>query len=193
MTRRIAIVQGNPDPRGKRFAHALAEAYADGAQAAGHEVRVIDVAKLDFPLVRSKEDFDKGAPPAAIQSAQHTIEWAEHVVFFYPLWLGAMPALLKAFLEQVFRPGFAYKFKGPGMPEKLLKGKSARIVVTMGMPAFVYRWYFRAHSLKSFRRNILEFCGIGPVASTLIGSVEAPKTDRNGWLATLRDLGSAGK
>ena len=193
MPRRIAIIQGNPDPRGNRYTHALADAYAQGAQTAGHEVRIIDVGQLDFPLLRSKEDFEKHTAPAAIQAAQQTIDWAEHLVFFHPLWLGAMPALLKAFLEQVFRPGFAYKFKRPGMPEKLLGGKSARIVVTMGMPAFVYRWYFRAHSLKSFKRNILMFCGVGPVRATLIGMVEAPKTDREKWLGKMRELGRAGK
>lgn len=192
MSSRIVIIQGNPDARGHRFTHALADAYAQGAQAAGREVRVIDVAKLDFPWVRSKEDFDKGAAPAAIQDAQQTINWAEHLVFFHPLWLGAMPALLKAFVEQVFRPGFAYKFKGP-KPEKLLVGKSAHVVVTMGMPAFVYRWYFGAHGHKAFKRNILEFCGITPVKATFIGMVESPKTDRQRWLVKMRGLGAAGE
>ena len=40
-----------------------------------------------------------------------------------------------------------------------MSGKSARIVVTMGMPGFWYRWYFRAHSLRSLQRNILKFVG----------------------------------
>jgi putative NADPH-quinone reductase len=76
-------------------------------------------------------------------------------------------------LEQVFRPGFA--FGSPerrGLPKKLLAGKSARIVVTMGMPAFFYRLYYRAHSLKSLERNILAFVGIKPVRATLLGNVE---------------------
>ena len=36
--RRIAIVQGHPDPAGKHLCHALADAYADGAARAGHAV-----------------------------------------------------------------------------------------------------------------------------------------------------------
>jgi putative NADPH-quinone reductase len=195
MARRIAIIQGHPDPRANRFGHALAAAYAKGAETAGHEVQVMAVARLDFPLLRSKEDWEDRAPPDAIRQAQSTIGWAEHLVIVYPLWLGTMPALLKAFLEQVFRPGFALaKPEAGGMGKKLLTGKSARIVVTMGMPAFLYRWYFRAHSLRSLERNILGFCGIGPIKESLIGMVEAASTaKRERWLEKMRTLGRQGR
>ncbi|HSF48541.1 MAG TPA: NAD(P)H-dependent oxidoreductase, partial [Burkholderiales bacterium] len=77
---------------------------------------------------------------------------------------------------------------------KLLAGKSARVVVTMGMPAFVYRWYFGAHSLKSLERNILGFCGIGPIKESLIGMIEAPNSARRQkWLAKMRQLGRDGR
>jgi putative NADPH-quinone reductase len=82
-----------------------------------------------------------------------------------------MPSLLKAFFEQTLRPGFAFTNREGGFPIQHLKGRSARIIVTMGMPAPVYRWYFRAHGLKNLERNILRFSGFGPVSSTLLGSV----------------------
>ena len=106
-----------------------------------------------------------------------------------------MPALLKAFFEQVFRPGFAVAYQESGrMPKKLLDGKSARIVVTMGMPAFIYRWYFLAHSLKSLERNILGFAGIRPIKESLIGMVEGMKeSQRTTWLDKMRRLGEQGK
>jgi putative NADPH-quinone reductase len=190
MTRRIVIIQGHPDPRGGHLGHALADAYAEGAQAAGHEVRRIDIATLDFPVLRSKEEYDKGAPPASIRGAQEALVWADHWVVFFPLWLGEMPALLKAFLEQALRPGFAYRFGEGGRVEKLLSGKSARIVITMGMPAFLYRWYFRAHGLKTLKRSILGFCGAGPIHDTLIGMVEGAKPAKvKKLLARLRALG----
>jgi len=74
------------------------------------------------------------------------------------------------------------------MPPKLLKGRSARIVVTMGMPAVFYRIYYRAHSVKNLKRNILEFCGINPVRSTLIGMVEGRPEARAAWLASMAKL-----
>ena len=189
--RRIAIVQGHPDRTTVHLGHVLAEAYADGATTGGHEVRTIDVAALDFPLLRSAEEFERGEPPPAIREAQDALAWADHLVIIYPLWLGDMPAVLKGFFEQVARPGFVRKtrFFGTGV----LRGKSARIIVTMGMPALIYRWYFRAHGLENLRRNILGFAGARPVRATTIGNV-ANLGNRRLWRLkrTLERLGRQG-
>jgi len=192
--KRIVIIQGHPDRAGGHFGHALADAYMAGAQQAGHEVRRIAVAALDLPLLRTKESWEAADVPQAIRSCQHDISWAGHLVIFYPLWLGSMPAMLKGFFEQVFRPGFAIATGDRGGTwKKLLKGRSARIVVTMGMPALAYRWYFRAHSLKSLERNILGFCGIGPIRESLVGMVESGAPDRHEkWLRRMRALGQRG-
>src|SRR5271165_4234842 len=167
--KRFVVIEGHPDPSGGRLNRALANRYAESALAAGHEIRRIDVARLDFPILREADDFFNGRPCEVIREAQSDIAWADHLVFFYPLWAGDMPALLKAFVEQTFRPGFALE-NDPRrkFPKKLLTGKSARIVVTMGMPAFVYRTFFGAHSLKSISLN-LRLCGVAPVGETLIG------------------------
>ena len=147
-----------------------------------------------FRSLRSKAEWDDGPLPASLLPAQGDILWAEHIVFFFPLWLGGMPALLKGFLEQVARPGFALsKFAEGGFPKKLLSGRTARLVVTMGMPAMVYRWVFRAHSLKALERNILGFVGISPVHETLIGTVEGlTPAQHERWFRKLAALGRAG-
>jgi len=192
MATRILLLQGHPDASGPHLLHALADAYAEGARAAGHEVRTVDVARIDFPLLRSQQAWEREPLPAALQPAQDAIAWAQHLVLFFPLWLGDMPALLKAFLEQVARPGFAFG-SGEGNPfaHKALAGRSARVVVTMGMPALVYRWYFRAHSVRSLERNILGFVGIAPVRETLIGMVGGMKEDAaRKWFARMRRLGA---
>lgn len=194
VSRRIAIIQGHPDRAGQHFCHALADAYAQGAEAAGHEVRRIEVARLDFPLLRSKEEFYNGPVPAVLQPAQEAIASADHLVIIYPLWLGSMPALLRAFFEQTFRPRFAFELaiSPHGLPKltKLFKGKSARIIVTMRMPALIYRWYYCAHGFKSLKRNILGFCGVAPIKESLIGSIEAPDDgQRKKWLNEMAALG----
>ncbi|MBL8534941.1 MAG: NAD(P)H-dependent oxidoreductase [Betaproteobacteria bacterium] len=172
MAKRITLVQGHPDATEQHLCHRLAQAYAEAARSAGHEVRIIDVGALDFPVLRSRRQWYDGALPLQLESAQESIAWCEHLVLFFPLWLGDMPALLKAFLEQIARPGFAVPRENAGLSTKLLSGRSARVVVTMGMPAMLYRYYFRAHSIKSLERNILGFVGFAPVDETLIGSVE---------------------
>lgn len=193
MTRRIVIIQGHPDPDRKRFGYRLAEAYVQAAQVAGHELRQLTLAEIEFPLLRSRQDYETGEPPETIRHCQEAVAWADHLVIFYPLWLGAMPALLKAFLEQLLRPGFAYRNGDSGRMQKLLTGKSARIVITMGMPAFFYRWYFGAHGLKNLQRNILGFCGVTPVRTTLIGMIEGPAARRAAWLRRMAALGRDGR
>ncbi|MDH5539780.1 MAG: NAD(P)H-dependent oxidoreductase [Rhizobacter sp.] len=191
MSKRILVLQGHPDSSQRHWGHALADAYADGARSAGHEVRAVEIARLDFPLLRSAAQWQSGALPESLQEAQAAIGWAEHLVIFFPLWMGDMPALLKGFIEQVARPGFAFDAEG-GNPfaRKGLKGRSARVVVTMGMPALVYRFYFRAHSVKSLERNILGFVGIAPVNETLIGGVDGLDDKTRGrWLAKMKALG----
>lgn len=194
MTRRILVLQGHPDASDAHWGHALADAYVQAAQEAGHEVRVIRIADLAFPLLRSKAMWESEELPPALRPAQDAILWAGHVVLFFPLWLGGMPAATRGFLEQVLRPGFALAKPGEGgIGAKLLKGRSARIVVTMGMPALVYRWYFRAHSLKALERNILGFVGMAPIHETLIGEVEGMSDSRRRqWLRKLAALGRKG-
>lgn len=192
MAARILIIQGHPDCGTRHLCHALAEAYADGARGVGHSVETVEPGLLDFPLLRSADEWQHGRVPDALAPVQLAIREATHLVLIYPLWLGEMPALLKAFLEQVARPGFAIAAEGrhrlrPG----LLGGRSARVIVTMGMPAALYRWFYRAHSLKALQRNILGFAGIGPVRTSLVGgagSLAPQQVER--WCARLRRLGA---
>lgn len=193
MSRHIVIIQGHPDASKEHYGHALATAYARAASHAGHEVNILTIAKLDFPLIRRYEEFYQQPPPATIQHCQDMIRKADHLVLIYPLWLGGMPAILKGFIEQVFRPGFAMEFTKGGMRwKKLLTGKSARIVITMGMPAFVYSCIFGAHSLKSLEKSILKFSGIRPIRRSLIGTVEGSAHHRERWLKKMAKLGEAG-
>lgn len=187
--RRVLIIDAHPDPDPGRFVHALAREYATAAEAANHEVMVLELAKLDFPLIRKPCDWLEGEAPPVIVRVQNDIEWADHLVILYPLWLGDVPALLKAFLEQVMRPGFALEYRTTGLPLKLLQGRSARVVVTMGMPSLFYRLVYSANSLKSLERNILKLVGFKPVEHTIVGNVQDARRREQG-LAEMRELGA---
>lgn len=188
---KITIIQGHPDPQGGHYCHALAEAYQRGATASGHELRLIDVAQLDFPLLRSQAEYQSARIPAGLEAAQADLLWADHLLIVYPLWAGTMPALLKGFIEQILRPEIAAAADASGGGRsRPLRGKSARIIVTMGMPALFYRWYFGAHGLKNLERNILRFVGIKPVRATLVGMIDTiDQRKRERWLAKVEQLG----
>lgn len=173
MTKRVAIIQGHPDPAGGHLCHALAQAYERGASEAGFHTDMIETAKLDFSYLRTAKDWLEEVTPKNLEPAQQAILQADHLVLFYPLWLGTLPAHFKGFLEQVLRPHLVGGEQGLTDWRKLMQGTSARIVVTMGMPGFFYKWFYRAHSLKSLQRNILAFTGVGPINTSIVGSVES--------------------
>jgi putative NADPH-quinone reductase len=194
MSRHIVIIQGHPDRSTPHFCHALADAYAAGAEAAGHRVTRIEIAALDTPLLRDQKDFEQGGPPSAVQPAVAALTAADHITFVFPLWLGTLPAVAHGFLEQVMRPGTAFSYETKGFPTPLLKGRSARLVVTIGMPALIYRWWFGAHGVRGLERSVFGLAGIGPIRRTLIGSVGTISPERrSGWLEQMTTLGGQGR
>jgi NAD(P)H dehydrogenase (quinone) len=124
-----------------------------------------------------------------LQSAHDAMLAADHLVIIFPLWLGTLPAILKGFLERVLQPDLVEPAK-QGKFVKILKGKSARIIVTMGMPGFIYRWWFGAHAVKMLKRNILGFVGVHPIRTSIYGSIEGAGDERRRrWLNEIEALG----
>jgi putative NADPH-quinone reductase len=188
--KKVLVLDGHPDRDRNRLQHALMHAYAEAARQAGHEVRTLALSTMTFPLLSGAAEFENGKPPDAILTAQQAILWADHVLIGFPLWLGGAPAKLKGLFEQTFRPGFAFDASRGRFPRKLLAGKSARLVVTMGMPSLFFQLVYRAHGAKSVERNILAFCGFRPVRTTLIGGLGAmPAAKRAAWIEKLERFG----
>lgn len=192
MTKRILVINGHPDTRPERFCSSIAATYANSATRAGHEVRRIDVGALSFSFLVRFEDFQVAPGIADISQAQEDIRWAEHLVFIHPLWLGAAPAMLKAFLEQVACGGFGFDSGTAGNPARSLVGKSARIIVTMGMPALAYRTVFGGLGIRAFARGILRLSGVWPVRKTYFGAVELSERRRAKFLIKVGRLAAAG-
>jgi putative NADPH-quinone reductase len=186
---RILILQGHPDPSETHLCHAIAESYRIAAEQNGHEVQVIRIAQENIPYLRSKAEWESGDLPAVAKTGQAAVRTADHIVLVYPLWMGDLPAIVKAWIEQVLRKGFAFEMDGKRW-KPALKGKSARVIVTMGMPGLAYRWFFFAHSLRSLDRNILKFCGLGPVKWSIFGNAEDPSGQtQKAFLAKAETLG----
>jgi putative NADPH-quinone reductase len=189
MQRRVLVVDGHPDKDRARFCHALAQACVAGARDAGHETRLVTLADAEFPLLRSAREFAAKPDNATVLSVREDVAWAQHIVFVFPLWIGSAPALLRGLLEQIARGDFFVASEGRGLSQRL-KGRTARLVVTMGMPAFAYRLFFGAYGLKSFARSALGFAGIAPVKMTLFGGIEQQTPSlAEARLRRLRELG----
>lgn len=184
---RILVVIGHP--RQDTFCEALGEAYARGARSAGHEVELLALSRLQFdPILR--EAYVRVQPlEPDLEKAHAAMLAADHLVLVFPLWLGAMPAILKGFLERILQPDII----GPAKAGKfvhVLEGKSARVIMTMGMPGVVYRWWYGAHALQALKRNVLEFMGVSPVKSSLYGMIEQVGAEkRRQWLDEVEELG----
>jgi len=77
-------------------------------------------------------------------------------------------------------------------PRHLLVGRSARIVVTMGMPVLLYRWYFGAFGVRGFERSMLSFAGVKPVRESFYGLTFADEKKRARWIDDMREHGRRG-
>lgn len=185
---RILLVIGHPDC--SRYSHALAERYATGARASGASVEILDLADLSFDpnLASYDQPLERD-----LERASEAILAAEHLAFFFPMWWAGPPALMKGFIDRVFLPDFAFRYP-PGrtsIPEGLLRGRSARVVVTMDSPSWYYRLARRRSLHHAFSGGTLKFCGIGPIRETTVTSLRAlsePKRLR--WLDRLEAQGA---
>jgi NAD(P)H dehydrogenase (quinone) len=192
MIKNILIVLAHPALERQSFCEALALAYQSSAQGAGHEVRLIRLARLSFdPILHEGYAGNQPLEPD-IAEVQVQLLWAGHLVFIYPMWGYMIPALLKGFFERTFTPGFAYAAKSSNpLKRGLLGGKSARLIQTMGMPGLAYRLFYRAHGAKALK-SMLKFCGITPVRIAYFGSIDTSDAGRKAYLEKTQELGRMG-
>ena len=156
---KIAIVVGNP--RATAIARRSGEAYQRGAESGGHQASCSCSASMNFDAVLREGYRREQALEPDLVAARSVIDASDHLVFVFPLWCGDMPAIIKGFFERLLQPDLlAIQAAGGKGDWKVFKGKSARVIMTMGMPGWFYRWYFGAHAFKLLKRNILQFVGI---------------------------------
>lgn len=191
MRKRILILNGNPKPQS--LCHALAQAYADAA-APHHDVRQVHLAELGF-----EDDLPDGYEQARnlepdLVRFQQELVWAQHLVLVAPVWWGSVPARLKGLIDRTFLPGFAFRYeKGQTWPERLLKGRSATLLLTLDTPPWYFRLFQGAPALRQLDTATLAFCGFRPVRHHLFGPViQADAHQRQRWLAQAAERGRQG-
>ena len=190
---KIMIVVGHSQQT--TFCEALGRAYAKGALEAGHEASLFVLSEMSFdPILHHGYRKEQPLEPE-LRAAYAALAACDHLVVIFPLWCGDMPALLKGFIERVLQPDLiARQNTESAMNWNIFTHKTARIVITMGMPVSIYRWWYRGHALKLLKRNILNFIGIKPVRHTLYGMVGTSKlATRERWLREVEAIGKAAR
>lgn len=181
-------------PTAESLSDALAEAYSEGLQRGGAAVEQLKLRELSFdPSLRQGFSQRQALEPDLLR-AQQLIERASHVAWFFPTWWAGPPALVKGFIDRTFLPGwaFAYRGSGNGLPDALLRGRSARLVTTMDSPNFWYQLWHRGSLHASFVNATLRYVGFGPVATTtLYGQRARTAEQRAAWVARLGREGEA--
>ena len=181
-------------PKKNSFNHAIAAAAVARLQANAHEVRFHDLYKEQFDPVLPHSEIPKDAPlPPEIE--RHCLEAAsaDGIVIVHPNWWGQPPAILKGWVDRVFRPGVAYEFlegdQGEGTPVGLLKARTA-IVLSTSNTAPERELKVFGDPLDTLWKNcIFGLCGVKRFYRKNFGIVViSSQEERRRWLAEVEEI-----
>ncbi|WP_316838807.1 NAD(P)H-dependent oxidoreductase [Pedobacter gandavensis] len=190
---KILLINGHPNK--DSFNHALAEAYVSGAIKSGALISQINISELNFNPNLAYGYTQRMELEPDLLSSLEKIKDADHLVWLHPVWWGGLPAIMKGFIDRLFLPGLTYQYRENSIWwDKLLKGKTARIITTMDQPAWYYRLIYGNPSIRQLKKSTLEFCGVGPVKVSTIGIIKtATAEQRQKWLDKIHVLGQQQK
>ncbi|MCB0405311.1 MAG: NAD(P)H-dependent oxidoreductase [Bdellovibrionales bacterium] len=191
--KKILVIDANPNA--ESLCRALADSYVDGATRAGFDVQRLSLRELKFDLNLRHGYHEIQELEPDLSKSQELIRWCEHLVLIYPMWWGSLPALLKGFLDRCWLPGFAFKYhENDPFWDRLLKGRSARMIVTSDAPYFYNLVAYFNAPYRVTKKTILGFCGFKPVKLTAIGRVKnLSESEIKKAIKTVRKLGLRGK
>lgn len=190
MAKRIFIWVAHPESGS--LCGGLADTYQQAAERNGAEVNRIDLSDMSFNIEDISSYIDKTPLEPDLKAWQEGISHADHLLFVHPYWWGAMPAKAKSVLDRALTPGFGFKFhkKGPGW-DKLLKGKTADVMITSDTPPLYDALIYRSPARRVIKNQVLEFCGIKTKKIKQFGSVKtASKEKINRWLKQAEHMGT---
>jgi NAD(P)H dehydrogenase (quinone) len=192
MSKRVLILAANP--KADSFTNYLAETYASSAKKS-HEVQFIRLSDMEFNMDLSGGYAQQHSLEELLQLFQASLEWCEHLVIFTPIWWGGLPAKLKGLIDRTFLPGFAFQYeKGNSIPKKLLKGRTARIVMTMDTPPWYYVLIQGSPAIGQLKTATLKFVGFKSVKRKMFGPIISSTSEsRTKWINHISQLGYEAK
>ena len=162
---RVLTVLSHPVP--ESFVAAVHARLVEALNAAGHEVRTLDLYAEGFdPVMRADERrgyMSVGANAAGVAEHLAHLRWAEGLVLVYPTWWYSLPAMLKGWLDRVFVPGETFTLRKGLNP---IEGRLTHIrliggISTYGSPAWWIRWVVRDPGRKVIMHGLKPLCAPG--------------------------------
>ena len=189
----ISVILAHPDRRS--FNHAIAQTACRALEACGHTVLFHDLYEEGFDPLLPAAELDTKAPPGA-DLARHCSELqrSDGIVIVHPNWWGQPPAAMKGWIDRVFRPGVAYRFKegdsGEGVPVGLLRARTAVVFNTSNTPPEREMLEFGDPLDRLWK--ILEFCGVkNIVRQTFSVVITSTPEQRTAWLERVEEIVTA--
>lgn len=189
-SKRIFILLGHPDDGPEPLSRQFADQYEAAARRAGHEVRRTNLADMEFePELHKGYRVIQDLEPDLLK-VQEDIRWCEHFVLFYPNWWGGMPATLKGMWDRMYLPAFAFRMHKHKLGwDKLLKGRSARVVITCSNAPLLDRLMFGDFTAV-IKRSLLEFAGIRTSVTAVGHSEKLSERAKARWMERIAGLAS---
>lgn len=187
--KKVLIINGHPETNS--YNYALANAYIEGAKNAGAEISTINIAELNFNINLQHGYQKRTELESDLLSAIDKIKATDHIVWLFPMWWYSCPALMKGFIDRTFLPGITFQpVEGKPLPDKLLKGKSARLIITADSPSWFNSLFMGKPAINQIKKGTLEFCGVNPVKITYIAPItNSTQAFREKYLLKVRELG----
>jgi putative NADPH-quinone reductase len=180
-------------PREGSFNHAIAETVASTLEDTGYEVSYHDLYKEGFDPILPYGEISKHAEVGdLVKPYCEELAGADGIVIVHPNWWGQPPAILKGWLDRVFRPGVAYEFteddSGEGVPAGLLKARAAVVFNTSNTPEERERTVFGDPLERLWRHCIFELCGVRNFyRRTFQVIVTSTPEERREWLEEVQE------
>jgi NAD(P)H dehydrogenase (quinone) len=103
------------------------------------EIRDLYVLKFD-PVITENDIFSasQGQYSDDIKMEQEYLKNSDNIIFIFPIYSSAMPALMKGYIDRVLSQNFAYGYNKEGGIEKLMTGKTVSVFSPMGSALKIY-------------------------------------------------------
>lgn len=185
---RVLVLNGNPDRAS--LCGALAEAVGEASTHAGRQTRILHLGDMNFDADLKHGYRQRMALEPDLEAFKTALEWCDTFVLVHPLWWGAAPAKLKGLFDRVLLPGFAFQYvEGKPLPEKLLAGRTARVLITTDTPGWFLRTVYRNAWPNVLRRQILDFVGLKVTRMVTVGPIRGARPGADAaWFAAARKL-----